>query len=362
MTNSDGVESSTVHRRKASSRRTSYADPVILHETTRTRITLVPFFIPRSHGTDLSVKIQSYKKAASDWLLIEEKSVSLQEAAARKLHAALSTNLQVAQEDEDGQFLVIRLDGQESSLEEHDPGQVAGALARALGQKEIAKHLQGADLSVELLEALRSAVRLSEMRSAVAALRAHLEQGDVREQVYQDWCNAHAWAFGNAYVATDSIRQISAGDQLDLLLSRVISGFRDIVELKRPDMSVLQYDKSHRSYYFSADVSKAIGQCHRYLDVLHRYAEKGLDDNPEIVAYHPRAIVVVGRSDTWSEEQQRALHGLNSRLSDMAVMTYDQLLAQGERLVALLTRDEEAGDMTAAVDPFESEDDDDIPF
>ena len=136
------------------------------------------------------------------------------------------------------------------------------------------------------------------------------------------------------------MREISTGDTLDILLPTVIAGYRDIVELKRPDMHVLYYDERHKNYYFSADVSKAIGQCHRYLDVLHEIAAKGLRDNPEIVAYHPRAIIVIGRSVGWEEAKLKALHGLNRRFSGITVMTYDHLLAQGERLVEMLSPDD----------------------
>ena len=145
-----------------------------------------------------------------------------------------------------------------------------------------------------------------------------------------------SWAFGNAYVMTDAVREISPGDQLDLLLPTVISGYRDIVELKRPDVPVLLYDSAHRNFYFSADVSKGIGQCHRYLDVLQEVAATGLRDHPEVVADHPRDYRdrTVGRL---VREKLRALHGLNSRLTGVTVMTYDQLLAQGERLVGILS-------------------------
>jgi hypothetical protein len=159
----------------------------------------------------------------------------------------------------------------------------------------------------------------------------------------------------------DEVREISPGDHLDLLLPTVISGYRDIVELKRPDMPVLFYDEQHRNYYFSSDVSKAIGQCHRYLDVLQDAAAQGLRDHPEIVAYHPRAIIVIGRSVRWSKEQLRALHGLNSRLAGVTVMTYDQLLAHGERLIEMLSagKIEESID---AIDGLQTIIDDDIPF
>lgn len=96
------------------------------------------------------------------------------------------------------------------------------------------------------------------------------------------------------------------------------------------------YDTSHRNYYFNADVSKAVGQCHRYLDVLAEEAQHGLRDYPEIVAYHPRATIVIGRSAGWDDDKRKALRGLNARLHGISIMTYDLLLAQGERLVEIL--------------------------
>jgi hypothetical protein len=134
----------------------------------------------------------------------------------------------------------------------------------------------------------------------------------------------------------DEVRSISATDSVDFLMPSVLGGLRDIVELKRPDMTVLSFAASHRSYYFSADVSKSIGQCHRYLDVLREEAVHGLRDHPEVIAYHPRATIVIGRSSGWSDDQHRALRGLNARMSGITVMTYDHLLGQGQRAVDLL--------------------------
>jgi hypothetical protein len=137
----------------------------------------------------------------------------------------------------------------------------------------------------------------------------------------------------------------------------VIAGYRDIVELKRPSVDVLRWDEKHGNYYFSSLVSQAIGQCHRYLDVLHEVAAKGLRDNPEVVAYHPRATIVIGRSKGWPEDKLRALHGLNRRLSGVNIMTYDHLLAQGERLLDVVGAPNEPESQAT-----DFEWDDDIPF
>ncbi|MGV7174253.1 hypothetical protein [Xanthomonas axonopodis] len=79
-------------------------------------------------------------------------------------------------------------------------------------------------------------------------------------------------------------------------------------------------------------------------------------DHKEVVAYHPRATIVIGRSHDWSAEQQRSLHGLNRRLHGISVMTYDHLLAQGERLLEMMSPLD-----PSLVDPS-SDEDDDIPW
>lgn len=332
----------TVNRRSATSGKVSYGDPVVLHETSRTRINLVPFFIPHSKHTELAVKLITYgkDKGTFGWVVKEEKSISLQEDAARALLKALREHLAVASESEDGNYLLLKVSDGTADLGHHDPALVANALTQVLAQEDIVEHLKEADLSRELAHSLRGAIRLKEMRSAVSELRDSLEKGITDEQHYQGWCNSHSWAFGNAYVVNDEIRSISASDNIDMLLPTVIAGYRDLVELKRPDMEVLRHDTGHRNYYWSADVSKAIGQCHRYLDILNEVAADGLRDHPEIVAYHPRAIIVIGRSNNWDGYKLRALHGLNHRLSSVTVMTYDQLLAQGERLLQIVQPNE----------------------
>jgi len=363
MEHGDGEELETIRRRQAKSGRVSYGDPIVLHDSSKKRLVVVPFFIPHTDHAELAIKLTTYAKARppTDWAIVEEKSLSLGEAASRKLLSTLKTHLAVAESSEDGNFLVIRVSEGTAQLGTHDPATVASALTKVLGQAEIIRHLQSTELSSELISAFRGAIRLNEMRSAVAQLRHYLESGECTEPVYQKWCEMHSWAFGNAYVVRDGVREISTGDTLDLLLPSVIAGYRDIVELKRPDMRVLFYDDEHKNFYFSADVSKAIGQCHRYLDVLHEVAAQGLRDHPEVVAYHPRAIIVIGRSNEWNEGKLKALHGLNQRLSGVTVMTYDHLLAQGERLVEMLAPKQEA-----FPDSSDIEDDvwshEDVPF
>jgi hypothetical protein len=133
-------------------------------------------------------------------------------------------------------------------------------------------------------------LRIREPRLAADSLRSMLNGGTTAEQSYERWCEEHRWAFGLGYIDRDIFRRISAGDDLDLLLPRIVSGYRDLAELKRPDHPVMRYDQSHKSFYRTPETSAAIGQVSRYLDVLQEEAQKGLRDHPEVVAWHPRRL------------------------------------------------------------------------
>lgn len=325
-----------VRRRQARSGRVDYIAPVEIHDSTRSRIELLTYLIERTHGTDVSLKLMRYDKQRAGGQTTTDE-IGLNAAAGRRLLRALQEHEAIANQGTEGSYIVISVEEGTVHVGELDPAVIAGAVAGILGEDEIVRHLAGLDLSRELVSAFRGAIRLRELRTALAVLRQHLDSGVSDEQTYQEWCEEHSWAFGNAYVVNDRIRTISRTDQVDLLLPRTLGGFRDLIELKRPDKRVLAYDTGHHNYYFTAEVSKAIGQCHRYLDVLEEDARHGLRDAPEVTAYHPRATIVIGRSNEWGDDEHRALHGLNSRLAGLSVMTYDHLLAQGQQTLDLLS-------------------------
>jgi hypothetical protein len=90
----DESDLETIRRRQARSGRLDYGDPVVLHDTSKRRLVVVPFFIPHSDHTELAVKLVTYSKAPppTDWVVIEQKSISIGEASSRKLLAALRTH------------------------------------------------------------------------------------------------------------------------------------------------------------------------------------------------------------------------------------------------------------------------------
>ncbi|MCM1440612.1 MAG: DUF4263 domain-containing protein [Roseburia sp.] len=218
-----------------------------------------------------------------------------------------------------------------------------GTLSRLIGEKKI---------DINEFTFLKNTIRIFEIEDAITKFEKLLEISDA-EKDFEDWCAENYWVFGNYYVATDKIHQISNAERVDCLIKNVINQYRDIIEFKKPSFDVLCYDTGHQNYYFSAEVSKAISQVINYSDIFTLEAHNGLHRHEEIVSYYPQSIIVIGRSIDFNAEQIKAMHALNSRLNGICVKTYDDLLAQAKALLATIKPIDEV---------LETDLDDDIPF
>ena len=203
---------------------------------------------------------------------------------------------------------------------------------------------------------LKDTIRISEIESSIKELERLLLTSDT-EKDYEDWCAANSWVFGNYYIETEAIHQISNAERVDLLIKNAINEYRDIIEFKKPSFSILAYDATHQNYYFSREVSKAISQALNYSDIFSYVASNGLHRHTEIMAYYPKSIIVIGRSNDFNEEQIKALHGLNSRLNGIIVKSYDDILTQAKNLLRTITMPVDEGDSDEETVELDEDDD-----
>jgi len=329
--------SQIIHRHAAANINVSYSNPIAIRRTAQTHFEVLPRYIKhKSSPAELSLKIMYWKQLAGQLRVGYPAEFTLQHAEVIRLRDVLNNLLAVAQHNEDGNFLVVKVGEQEIIAQEGEAAELGRVLASALSDQTVVRALTNDEQGRLILGAVQASARLIELTQAIDDLECALNNGQSAEQFYQEWCEKHSWAFGDAYAMRDEVRTIAIGDQVDALMKMTVNGLRDIFELKRPDKDPLNYDSSHRCYYWTSESSKAIGQCHRYIDALHDGARQGLRDNPHIVAYYPRAFVIQGRSNDWDPDKLRALHGLNARLHGVQLMTYDQLVERAKQLVSIL--------------------------
>lgn len=151
------------------------------------------------------------------------------------------------------------------------------------------------------------------------------------EKIFQNWIESNLWVFGIEYVKKHDFRKIALGSEGDLLMESV-DGYLDLIELKRPKNDLFQFDKSHKCYMPHPNLSQVLGQSLFYLQKLQDY-KLVIEKEYDVKVIMPRVKVIIGRSTGFNDEQKNSLRMLNSNLSFIQVVTYDDLVKYGELIL-----------------------------
>ncbi len=166
----------------------------------------------------------------------------------------------------------------------------------------------------------------------------------------------------NKYVISE---QDESKSQFDILL---LNQFNDVevVELKRPDEFIMDYDENRNKFYASKSLSIAISQAERYLSAIVRdnddeylmggvtireFLNNLVGGSTTIDVICPRAIIIIGRSQSLTKpyekisnkkklrilendyygNAERAYRELKSAYRNIQLLTYTELI-EGARL------------------------------
>jgi len=152
------------------------------------------------------------------------------------------------------------------------------------------------------------------------------------EKIFQNWIERNIWTLGIDYIKQHSAKKIGINTISDLIMEST-DGFIDLIELKRPKADIFTYDKSHKCYYPSKDLSLVIGQCMHYLKKLDEY-KLNLEREYKFKVLRPRIKILIGRTCDFNDEQYEALRMLNSNLTHIQIISYDYILACGQTIMS----------------------------
>lgn len=313
-----------------------------------------------------SLRIDQVDKTKISWSWTPEKSVWLEgedpneiQSLSTFLNAALSGKFK----DETGKVHVIR--GEDYTkleplikalpkLADADKFElVKNVLAQLDGthstMKEFAAAFEGT--SEQTLRHIAAASRLVQYKGALAELKRLVNDPRTSEPQFQKHLEENPWLFGSEYSELLPRRSWTRDEQLDYMLRRTADNYLEIVEIKTAFAEPLfVHDTSRDLYYPSAKLSPVIGQVMRYIEEVERSRDHILiKDEADTLKIRARAIV--GRDH--SAEQQAALRNLNAHLHRIEIITFDQLVRIGDRVMSIF----EVPDQKSKED-F----DDDIPF
>lgn len=220
-------------------------------------------------------------------------------------------------------------------------------------------------LSAVEIEHLEASIKQSAYKAALDDLRnmLSLEQDDAKniveevkkddnlkkymagqpEKIFQNWIEKNPWIFGVEYYKKHEWRIIddtpNDGSEADLVME-TIDGYIDLIELKRPKTKaekILSYDSDHKSYFPARDLSLAIGQCLHYLKKLDEQ-KNVIEDKNSTKVLRPRIKLIIGRSSEFNSDEIDTLRMVNSNLSNVQIMTYDDLITNGEQILSYFSK------------------------
>jgi hypothetical protein len=166
------------------------------------------------------------------------------------------------------------------------------------------------------------------------------------ESEWQKFFDEYITLFDSRYVHKINYKNIATGlTKFPDLVLVDIYGYIDFYELKKSGTELIQYDKSHKTWYWSKDVSMVIAQASDYLQKAKENAlsysktiktetETETEEGLEVNIINPRAIIVIGTTNQLdTEKKKHHFKNLRESLKDIEFVLYDELL---ERLKNLL--------------------------
>jgi Domain of unknown function (DUF4263) len=206
--------------------------------------------------------------------------------------------------------------------------------------KSIEEILDRASPTNEGLDVLSTVAAIRARRNAISKLSAMMKNESTTECAFQELFAAEPWMLGAQYhEVVGKERIVWFGARVDLLLASVL-GYVDVVELKRPDTSILT--ASARTWRKTKELSATYAQAYEYLRLLDENRtsiekELGLSEATVSRMYRSSVIIVAGRQP----EEKRAkdvIRELNAAHSRIILMTYDEVHSIAEATVALFER------------------------
>ncbi len=151
------------------------------------------------------------------------------------------------------------------------------------------------------------------------------------ERIYQKFLEENYWIFGSEFCELINNRVLIANTQLDFPLRRTVDEYLEVIEIKRPFSEPLFVGADKRLAPRS-ELNEAIAQAEEYLDLFDRESDR-IWRQYEIRADKVRAKIVIGRDG--DKQQLDALRRNNSNRPRVEVITFDQLMKVGQRILRI---------------------------
>ena len=203
-------------------------------------------------------------------------------------------------------------------------------------------------LELDSLYKLNAAVGISTFKRALKTWSDNRNNDD--EDFWQDFLTNHSFVLeqifylpvvivqSKAYVGGKSVMN-RGGNLVDFLIKNKVTKAVGLIEIKTPKTPLLRSQYRDGIYNISSELSGAVIQVLSYRESLTRERDSllrrhGLD----LESFDPKCVVIIGRVDREldSPEKKQAFEVFRRQMSDVEIITYDEIFERTKRLVELL--------------------------
>ena len=224
-------------------------------------------------------------------------------------------------------------------------------LLRALSTSESVEKLKEILESVdaENLNNISTCARIAQLEEAIKLFDENINAERDEEFWQKEVFEKHQWILAQIFSLPCTLFQSKAyvggkgidnagGNVADFVYKNGLTRNAAIVEIKRPDTPIIK-EAYRQTYSFTSNFSGAINQVLNYRDSLAR--EINSLANGQLNAFSPTCVVVIGRTSEFGIEPKKmaAFENYRAILSNVIIITYDELLAKMKELHKIMVDD-----------------------
>ena len=354
---------------------TAESDAIVLRKTGTTRLVFKPLLVKNPRDENASVKgcfVFQHKPRNDDWedhnavplsslkhdewtkleLTSEELLNLLQHLGAfyranakyglphEKIHFIKVTSTDASELDFRRLFEISRRSGVDAMA------QLLRWLAESENAGEVIDNLER--LGVDSLRHLNGLIGLTTLKAALTEWRSN--EANSSEEFWQDLLHNHGFVIsqifclptfilkGKAYVGGKSLEN-TGGHIVDFLISNCITKNCVLIEIKTPLTKLLGNEYRTDVYGLSDALSGSIAQILNYRLSLMTHFNSLVSANPsQLEVFAPTCLVIAGNTKTEfaAPSQMQSFELIRNELKDVSIVTFDELFAKTEALIAAL--------------------------
>lgn len=232
---------------------------------------------------------------------------------------------------------------------------VAGSLARILKKIDV-KQMSDEDReavreilpdffaseSIKSVNLLKAKAQIESLRELETDLRLAIDQRH-SESWWQTYIKEKILIIQQGYIRViEKLNIAIATTKFPDFLLATHDGYIDILEIKKPNTSLLKLDKDRNNYYWDLELAKAISQTENYMAEVGRVRDtlrSQLKDihKIDLQVLRPRGIILAGNRSAINDQKEKDdLRLLSLSLKNITIVTYDELLTRLSNYIGAL--------------------------